>query len=50
MASMSQTLRLQVWENKPLNDMKYVDFISTFIALIMHDYTTIYAALSVDDT
>ena len=30
--------------------MKYVDFISTFIALIMRGYTTIYTVLSVDDT
>ena len=50
MASISQTSAQKVWENKLLKDMKYVDFIFTFIALIMRGYTTIYTVLSVDDT
>ena len=50
MASISQTSAQKVWENKLLKDMKYVDFIFTFIALIMRGYIKAYTVLSVDDT
>ena len=49
MASISQTSAQKVWENKLLKDMKYVDFIFTFIALIMRGYTTMYTVLSIED-